>query len=163
VFGFCQKDSDIIVRDIAKVLKERMAFSGTDRELLDKAELILAELLREITYGLVKRISHAVGLSELEPTYDEVAELRDNNLSNKMIRLSILLDHFESFPRQEIKELTEILKKNTFSYQTLRDLVVNHLYLFPRDVAIQQWVGNTLKIKVNTNEVVGDPLKLRSE
>jgi hypothetical protein len=163
VFGFCQKDSDVIVRDIAKVLKERMAFSGTDRELLDKAELILAELLREITYGLVKRISHAVGLSELEPTYDEVAELRDNNLSNKMIRLSILLDHFESFPRQEVKELTEILKKNTFSYQTLRDLVINHLYLFPRDVATQQWVGNTLKIKVNTNEVIGDPLKLRSE
>ena len=159
VFSLSQRDSEVIVMDIIKVLRDRMAFSGTERDFLNRAELILAEMLRQITYGLLKKISHAVGLSELEPTYDEVAALRDNNLSNKLIRLSILLDHFERFPKSEIEDLDHALHNNTFSYQTLRDLVLNHLYLFPRDYAVQQWAGSRLSIKVNLSEVIGSSKK----
>jgi hypothetical protein len=40
----------------------------------------------------LKRVSHAIGLRELEATYDEVADLRDNSLSSRLIHLSIRLD-----------------------------------------------------------------------
>jgi hypothetical protein len=162
VFDLAQRDSEVMVKDIAELLRTKMAFSGTERELLTRAELILAEILREITYSLLKRVSHAIGLSELEPTYDEVAELRDNSLSNGMIQLSIRLDHFERFPKKEIEKLAVTLEHNVFSYQTLRDLVLNHLYLFPRGYTIQQWAGSVLKMKVDLPEVRGSARKLHS-
>ena len=162
VFDLAQRDSEVMVKDIAELLRTKMAFSGTERELLTRAELILAEILREITYSLLKRVSHAIGLSELEPTYDEVAELRDNSLSNGIIQLSIRLDHFERFPKKEIEKLAVTLEHNVFSYQTLRDLVLNHLYLFPRDYTIQQWAGSVLKMKVDLPEVRGSARKLHS-
>jgi hypothetical protein len=140
-----------------------MAFSGGEKELRDRAELILAELLREITFGLLKRISHAIGLRELGATYDEVAVLRENSLPNRLIQLSIRLDHFERFPKKEIENLAGDLEKNVFSYQTLRDLIINYLYLFPADYGIQQWCGQLLNFKVNTLQVLGGGNKLLRE
>ena len=162
VFALARRDSKELVNDIADVLRARMAFSGTDRELHERAEMIVAEMLREVTYALLKRISHAVGLSELEDTYDEVAAVRDHSLSNKLIQLSIRLDHFQRFPKAEVEELTEALQNNNFTYQTLRDLVLNHLHLFPRDYATQQWAGSVLNMKVSLPEVRGNVRKLRS-
>jgi hypothetical protein len=160
IFILAQRDSELLTRDIAEVLRDRMAFSGTERELMDRAELIVAEMLRQITYGLLKRISHAVGLSELEDTYIEVAALRDNNLADKFVHLSIHLDHFERFPKKEIEAVLAGVHDNNFSYQTLQDLVLNHLYLFPREYSIQQWSGSTLGMKVNMPSVRGSDKKL---
>jgi hypothetical protein len=160
VFNLTQSDSEAITNDISNILRSRMAFSGNEKELRDRAELILAELLREITFGLLKRISHAIGLKELEATYDDVADLRQNSLPNRLIQLSIRLDHFERFPKKDIEVLAGELEKNVFSYQTLRDLVINHLYLFPADYGIQQWSGQLLNFKVNTPQVLGGANKL---
>jgi hypothetical protein len=161
LFALAERDSEKLIKEVSDVLRTRLAFAGTERELKDRAELIIAELLRGVTYGLLKRISHAVGLRELEATYDEVATLRGNSISTQMIQLSIRLDHFERFPKREIDTLSELLHKNTFGYQTLRDLVLNHFYLFPRDFEIQQWAGSTLNMKVNLPEVRGNAKKLR--
>jgi len=117
-------------------------------------------MLRQITYGILKRLSHAVGLKELEGTYEEVSELRDNSLANRMIHLSIELDHFERFPLSEIERLAAELEHNNFTYQTLQDLVLNHLYLFPRDYSTQQSAGSTLKMKVNVPAVRGGEKKI---
>jgi len=160
IFILSQRDSEMLTRDIARILRDRMAFSGTERELMDRAELIVVEMLRNVTYGLLKRISHAVGLSELEDTYIEVAELRDNNLADKFVHLSIHLDHFEHFPKREIENVKAEVHGNNFSFQTLQDLVLNHLYLFPRDYSIQQWSGSTLNVKVNTPSIRGSEKKL---
>lgn len=58
-----------------------------------RAERIIAEMLREIAFSLLKRISHSIGLQELEETYKEVSDLRDHCLSSRLIDLSIHLDN----------------------------------------------------------------------
>jgi len=128
--------------------------------MLNRAEFIVAELLRQVTFGILKRLSHAVGLRELEDTYDEVSELRDNNLANRMIHLSIELDHFQRFPLDEVEHLAANLVHNNFTYQTLQDLVFNHLYLFPRDYSVQQSAGSVLGLKVNTPGIRGGERKI---
>jgi hypothetical protein len=160
IFALSERNSDKVLGEIADLIRTRMAFTGTDRELKDRAELILAELLRQVTYGILKRLSHAVGLKELEETYDDVAEMRDNSLPSRMIRLSIQLDHFDPFPQQEIEELFQELANNKFTLQTLQDLVLNHIYLFPREYSVQQWVGSKFSKKVNTPSVRGGEHKL---
>jgi len=160
VFELAHGDSEALTQDIVNVLRTKMAFRGTDREARNRAELIISEMLRDITFGLIKRVSNAVGLSELEVTYDEVGAVYDSSVSNRMIHLSIHLDHFARFPKSEIKDLSDLLKKNMFAYQTLCDIVLNHLYLFPRAHEIQQWAGSTLNMKVNHPEIRGTARKL---
>jgi hypothetical protein len=160
IFISTERDSNLLVRDISKIIKEKMAFSGTDRELMSRVEDIMAELLRNIVFGVVKRVSHAVGLSELEATYEDVAALRDNNLANRFIDLSIRLDHFQRFPKSQVEDLIETLNGNSFSFHALQDLVLNHLYLFPRSYSIQQWAGSTLEMKVNSPIVRGSERKM---
>ena len=104
-----------MTKDIADMLRKKMAFSGLESELQTQAELILADLLREVTFGILKRLSHAIGLSELEETYEEVARLRNDNLPCQMIQLSIRLNHFSRFPKEAISKLAKELQKNVFS------------------------------------------------
>jgi len=160
IFTLTERDSDLLTKDIVKILTEKMAFDGTERQLINRAEEIIAEMLRHVAFGIVKRVSHAVGLSELEATYEEVSGLRDNNLANRFINLSIRLDHFQRFPKPQIEELLKAVNGNNFSYQTLQDLVLNHLYLFPRNYSIQQWTGSTLNMKVNLPAIRGSEKKL---
>jgi hypothetical protein len=160
IFILTERDSNLLAESISKVLKEKMAFSGTERQLMNRVEDVIAELLRNIVFGVVKRVSHAVGLSELEATYDDVAELRDNSLANKFINLSIRLDHFQRFPKSQIEELATELNDNLFSFNALQDLVLNHLYLFPRNYLLQQWAGSILEVKVNTPIIRGSERKL---
>jgi hypothetical protein len=77
-----------------------------------------------------------------------------------MIQLSIRLDHFDHFPKNPIDGLAKDLRNNAFSYQTLKDLVLNYFYLFPTDYTTQQWAGKLLGFKVNTPLVRGASQKL---
>lgn len=160
IFILTERDSDLLATEIANVLKEKMAFSGTDRQLMSRVEDIITDLLRNVAFGVVKRVSHAVGLSELEATYEDLSDLRDNNLANKFINLSIRLDHFQRFPKSQIEDLVVALKSNNFGFWALQDLVMNHLYLFPRSYALQQWAGSTLEMKVNLPSIRGSERKM---
>jgi hypothetical protein len=162
VFDLCDSRSEQLTGEIVQILRTKMAYKGTEREARNRAELIVAEMLRDIAFGLIKRVANSVGLSELEATYEDVADRQERNISNRLIHLSIRLDHFSRFPKDEIEGLSETLKHNTFAYQTLRDIVLNHLYLFPRGYEVQQWVGSTLNIKVNLPGVRGTARKLIS-
>jgi hypothetical protein len=155
VFQLSQRDSATIMKEIENVLAKKFAFPGTDDERRKEAEFIIAELLRQCTFGILKRLSHAIGLSELEETYEEVASLRNNGLPGRMIQLSIRLDHFDQFPKNTIEALAKDLRGNAFSYQTLKDLVLNYFYLFPAEHTVQQWAGRLLGFKVNTPQIRG--------
>lgn len=160
LFDLAQKESDSLVKDITRIIVEKMAFNGTDRELRERAEEIVSDMLRQLVYAIVKRVSHAVGLSELEATYEELSDLRDNNLANQFVNLSIRLDHFTRFPKEEILSIYKAVDSNQFGRQTLRDLVLNHLYLFPCSYVVQQWVGDTFDVKVNLPSIRGAEKKL---
>jgi predicted MPP superfamily phosphohydrolase len=160
IFQLAGRDSASITKDIENLLVKKFAFSGTDDERKKEAEIIMADLLRHCTFGILKRLSHAIGLSELEETYEEVATIRNKGLSSRMIQLSIRLDHFDQFPKNPIDGLAKDLRNNAFSYQTLKDLVLNYFYLFPTDYTTQQWAGKLLGFKVNTPLVRGASQKL---
>lgn len=160
IFSLTRKDADALTDEISQLLITKMAFAGSPQEARSKAERIIVEMLREVSFGLLKRISHSIGLQELEETYREVSALRDHCLSSRLIDLSIHLDHFRKFPKDVIGELAQEVKANVFTFQTLRDLVLHHIYLFPEDYTTQQWAGSTLDFKVNTIAIRGTNQKM---
>ena len=94
-------------------------------------------------------MSYAVGHEQLKLTYSDVLTAEGAKLSVSLIDVSIKLDHFPgSVPRGQIEDLQKRLRKNTFCYTLLQDLVYQFLYLFPTSFAERQSLGKLLGIKV---------------
>jgi hypothetical protein len=145
-------------RHIADLIKEHRPVTS-ERELEQTTDDAVIWVSRCCTYGLIKRVSYAVGHQILEETYKAVLEAGARRTSFRMIDLSVRLDHFTTFPTNLIEEMWDNLKKNYFAGTVLRDMVASHLYLFPVDFRTRQRMGQILDIETTTPRFVANPSK----
>lgn len=103
-------------------------------------------LVEASSVGMVKRISQAVGHSQLGETYSDLKNEKDSNAS-ALIDISIRLDNL-GFPEDELKRLKKRFTGNLFCDRVLRQLAVQHFYLFPTKEATKQRVCETLGIEI---------------
>jgi hypothetical protein len=130
---------------IARVIQERRAVKDPE-ELAKETDKVVVSLTRDVAFGMVKRISQAVGLEELEETYKEVLDRDGGRLPVRIIDYALKLDHFARFPRPELEHIVGLTDRNPFAMRLLRDLTADYLYLFPTDYRVRQYIGDTLGI-----------------
>jgi hypothetical protein len=116
------------------------------QELADLVRGLFFFLTEATTFGLLKRISHAVGAIELVPTYREVLDANPVN-SFKLVDISVKLDTLK-LPTKEVVNLNHELKENLLCTRLLRKLVVHHIYLFPTDYKTKQQICESLGIPI---------------
>ncbi|MEM7392335.1 MAG: hypothetical protein AAF492_08290, partial [Verrucomicrobiota bacterium] len=97
-------------------------------------------------YSMIKRVSMAVGHSQLSETYKDIREDSKTN-SFSLVDISIRLDNL-GFPEAELKELNKTFSKNLFCQRLLKQLTVQHFYLFPTKESTKQKVCDLLGIKM---------------
>jgi hypothetical protein len=84
------------------VIKARRAFISAAEAELQAANFVYC-LVSAAGYGIIKRISQAVGSEELHLTFKRVREWLDPKPSVRMIDVAIKLDHFRGAPIAEIE------------------------------------------------------------
>lgn len=147
---------------IARLIHEKRALEDHE-ELAEETDRVVISLTRNVAFGIVKRISQAVGLEELEETYRSILERDGERLPVKIIDYAIKLDHFSHFPKRELEQIVEASRKNAFASRLVRDLTADYIYLFPADFRVRQYIGDTLRIKVNTPQILGPgPKKMKA-
>ena len=133
----------------------------TEQELDRRTEQFVFFLLSMLAVSEVKRVSGSVGSIYLAKTYEEVYDERFLT-SMSLIDLAIKLDHFETFPINDIKKLYDEVHHNMFTSTVLRRMVVDHLYLFPVDRRLRQSVCAHLKIDIpRAKLLLGDDRKVK--
>ncbi len=115
-------------------------------ELKRRVRLFMYWLVEASSLGMVKRISQAVGHSQLGETYSDLKEETDSN-ALALIDISIRLDNL-GFPEDELKHLKRRFSGNVFCDRVLKQLAVQHFYLFPTNEATKQRVCSTLGIEI---------------
>lgn len=134
---------------LGSLIAERTGITDTQK-LADKTDQAIVWLGSASAFGAVKRISYAVGHSDLENTYGRVLQ-GNSNIATQVIDATIKLDHFERVDGVEHKRLATKLDKNFFTYRLMRDLVADYLYLYNnQDFSTQQMLGSTWGIAVST-------------
>lgn len=118
----------------------------TRQELTDLVRGLFFFLTEATAFGLLKRISHAVGAVELVPTYREVLDANPVT-SFKLVDMSVKLDTLK-LPTKEVVSLNSELKENILGTRLLRKLVVHHIYLFPTDYKTKQQICESLGIPI---------------
>jgi hypothetical protein len=154
IFKIAEENLEDVRTYIAGLLKEHKAFD-TDGELARTTDEALIGLTRACAFAIVKRVSYAVGLQILQETYKAALERGKRQTALRVIDLSVKLDHFTGFPELEVEGLWEDQRKNLFSSTVVRDLVANHLYLFPVKLKTKQKIGQLLKIEINAPKIRG--------
>lgn len=80
--------------------------------------------------------------------------IKHNYNSIKLIDFSIKLDHNNSFPVKDMKTLKEEINKNPLSFNVMRKLIVNHLYMFPTRIETRQTIFSTMNISMEAQRKI---------
>jgi hypothetical protein len=132
---------------LATIIKEQREIE-LDRELARETDTFMIRLIGGCTYGLIRRVSGAVGSEELAETYRNVLRRQDNKPSVALIDLSIKLDHFSTFPMTEIEQITKQVRHSNFCYSILRELVLNNVVQKDIGLESRRRVSRVLLIEV---------------
>lgn len=120
---------DDLRRYFAELARERGAlYSHSEAQRVGDQGVLW--LTRGCAFGIVKRISNAVGIEELERTYGAVISGR-KELSVRVIDVSVKLDHFAEVPMVELHDLKREASRSYFTTAIVRDLVRYYMAIFP--------------------------------
>jgi len=120
--------------------------SESPEVLEEEAKRIIFHLVYLVAFGITKRISYAIGSSELERSYERVFS-RSLTSARKLVKISLSLDHTGAFPERIIEEAAAEWKKtNPFALRLLKGMVRRHFKQFHVGFATRQRVCNMLEI-----------------
>jgi hypothetical protein len=126
------------------------------RKVVDEGVIYLAQVYSQ---GLIRRVSQAVGLKQLEDIYAEVRSELQDKVPIRLIDLAIRLDHFGSAPVDDIFRLERELRGNCYAHTTLRDLVFTFLYLRQTDYRTRDQLVGRFKFKSGAPGLLENPDK----
>lgn len=147
IYGVMEENLEPLRLFFSEVVKQLRHIEDADK-LAKLTDELLYSLIFGCSYGLIKRVSQAVGSDQLEETYSKIKDPR-SPISIALIDLSIKLDHFRLFPATEVDAIAGMATKNTFATSLLRCLVRDHFYLYPVNYKIRQAVCQKLGITIN--------------
>ena len=146
---------------IDKALRGHQPFSKySNEEIRDASNATMVRLTEFAIFGMLKRLSIAVGVADLKETYDQVRELAgEDNIPARLIDLSIRLDHFGHIPEADVRELEKLLRSNITAYTILRLLVADFLHLFPCDYKTEQKMVQLFKFQAHIPKLAEKRIK----
>lgn len=172
LFDLFQRDIEGFVDFVYDRLVEKHPDINDVEDLKKKVRKFMFWMIENASFGMVKRISRAVGHSQLGEIYREVREQDDTN-AFALIDIAIRLENL-GFPEDRLKELaqrfgpekvtipthagkkskkmlpTQPISKDPFCDRILKQLVVEHFYLFPTREKTKQKVCAALQIEMQS-------------
>jgi hypothetical protein len=128
--------------------------------VLERAQGVAVHLAAMSSFGMVKRVSMAVGSPYLGETYKR---LPDQGVPSRiLIHMSIELDQAGEFPMGQLKDVSRVVDKKPMAKWVLRQLATQHIRLFPTKYATKQSVCKVLDITFEQLEAPDQPKLLKS-
>ena len=150
-FKFAEDGKAELLTGFAAIIKARLA-GIDDVEARSKAGVVIGNLCHLASFGIIKRVSYAIGSIELAKTYQKVFSV-EQTPARALIGLSMQLDIMGDFPEQAIIAFSKKRSHNFFAIRVLRNLVVRHFRLFHRNFKLRQRIGE--KIGISYGATVG--------
>lgn len=153
VLTLFEDHSDFVREHLREYIQEKSGHLDDSVELERKVDAVYFLLVAGLSYGMIRRISLAVGSEHLKETYKEVLTGSDT-LPTRMIDTSIKLNHFRPFPEKEVLELLKLVNKNKLALFVLRQLVRDHFQLHDEDYKLRQGVSDKLGIEFRDQRMI---------
>ena len=153
-FSMINNDPNDLINYLNKIYRRKHLNKNLSKKEIEKASVnFLFGLCVMSSYGLVKRVTNAIGYDKLSGTFKDILKNYEFN-SIKLIDTSIKLDHNKKFPWKEIKSLQTNTKDNFLSNIVLQNLVINYLYMFHTSIEEKQKICSLLGIKIDNQRLI---------
>ena len=106
-----------------------------------------------MAYGMIKRISQAVGSEHLREIYKEL-RAEECAISTRMVDTSIKIDHFRPFPEKDVIELYNLVQDNKLTLTVLRQMVRDHFHLHKEDRTLRQSICDQIGISFRDQRMI---------
>lgn len=142
-----------LIRD-EHVEKDSMQWSLNDKrnEIQEKSIKYILSLSFLAAWGVINKISYAIGDNRLMPTFEKVLMVHPQN-SFKLINQSIVLS-YPSININTIKLYSNDMRSNPMCFKLLQNLVIRHLYMFDEDYKVKGQIEAFLKIKIDNQRYI---------
>ncbi len=145
-FSIIEENTEFFTNSLSTFIADKKINDPNRIESL--AKQFLFRICGQISYGYVKKVSDSLGTEKLENIYSQVLAKHQYN-SAKLIDFSIKLDHYTSFPNSDMRKLKTQFEKYPLPFLVMKNLVINHLYLFPVPLHQSQRICEFLDIPMN--------------
>lgn len=119
----------------------------TNREIQNLAEDTYLQLTYGVINGVIRKIAASIGSKEASEIYATL-EGKENTPAYILINLAIELQFTRVLNISTIEQTLEKLKNNAVCSRILKEIVIQHIYMFPVDYQIKQQLSELLEITV---------------
>ena len=98
-------------------------------------------------YGVLRKVSMAIGSREAEEIYKNI-ECKFPTPAIKLINQAIYLQFNKSIDAKSLRALSEEFNKNPTCERILKEIIIQHIYMFPVDFKQKQQIAEVLNIPV---------------
>ena len=143
------KISDAAKKEIVKLISTHLSEHPnlTNREIEKQAENAYLHLTYGVINGITRKIASSVGSKEALEVYREM-EKNVGTPAFHLIRQAIELQFNKSINIEHISSCVKQLKDNQVCLRILKEMVIQHIYLFPVDYKEKQQLSHLLGISV---------------
>ncbi|SCY68243.1 TIR domain-containing protein [Thiohalorhabdus denitrificans] len=132
-----------VLRSIEEVLSENPNLTNKEVEVEAKNSYLL--LTYGVIFGIINKISSSVGCTEADVIYDDM-ENQFPRPAIQLIRFAMELQHKKRLDIERVKDLSKEFKDNIACFKILKELVVQHTYMFPVEYYKKQQIADALDI-----------------
>ncbi|MNG73648.1 hypothetical protein D3C79_321100 [compost metagenome] len=147
--------SDVTKNEILKVITSHLSENPglSNSEIERHAENAYLHLTYGVINGVVRKIATSVGSKEAMEIYSQI-EKKASTPALLLLKQSIELHFLKRIEIKSITECAEKLKGNFVCTRILKELVVQHIYMFPVDYKEKQQLSTLLELPVKGQQLI---------
>ena len=142
---------DEVVKTIEDVLKEDPNTQVQDLE--KEARDTFLFMMYGVIFGVLIKTSASIGSKEADEIYDQL-ESNTPTPAIQLINQAITLQFKKQLDFKKLRELIGEFRSNPICRRILKEIVVQHVYMFPVDYKDKQRLSATLGLPVQTQRLM---------
>ncbi len=156
--GIANKSKHEVIKIIENILQENPAL--TNQQIEKEAKSAFLFLTYGVIFGVIRKISTSMGSSEAEAIYKEIEKDFNTNSIN-LINQAIDLHFHKNLDFRNIELLNDKFSSNPTCARILREIIIQHIYMFPVNYQDKQRISSTLKISMDTQRILDQKKQLK--
>lgn len=141
-----------VVKTIEHMLKENPSIKTGDLER--EARNTFLFLTYQVIFGVLIKISTSVGSKEADEIYDELEE-KVGSPAIQLINQAISLQFKKELNFKKLRTQYEEFKSNPVCQRILKEIVIQHTYMFPIDYKERQQISESLGLSIQGQRLMG--------
>lgn len=147
--------TDVAKNEIIKVISAHLSENPnlTDKEVEKFAENAYLHMTYGVINGMIRKIATSVGSKEAMQIYDSIAS-KNATPALQLLKQAIELHFNKRIDVKSISKCVDDLSGNFVCSRILRELVVQHIYMFPVEYQEKQQLSRLLGLSVKGQQLI---------